>query len=175
MVKKNKAIFFDRDGTLIKTLVSKNNTPIAIKNYKQLRFENNSKLVIERFQKKYLIFIITNQPDVSRGKNLKKNVILINDIIKKKLKIDQVYTCYSDKDKNYMRKPNPGMIYKAQKKYKLNLSQSYVVGDRNKDILAGKKAKCKTVLINKRYNILSEIYPDFKIDNLKELLKIIKV
>ena len=175
MVKKNKAIFFDRDGTLIKTSISKKNIPIAIKNYEDIKFENNSNLVVKHFKKKYLIFIITNQPDVSRGKNLKKNVILINSIVKEKLGIKKIYTCYSDKDKNFMRKPNPGMIYKAQKEYNLNLKKSYVVGDRYKDILAGKRANCKTILINKKYNSSSQVEPDFKINNLKDLLKIIKV
>ena len=94
---------------------------------------------------------------------------------KKSLVLKKIYTCYSDKDKNFMRKPNPGMIYKAQKEYNLNLKKSYVVGDRYKDILAGKRANCKTILINKKYNSSSQVEPDFKINNLKDLLKIIKV
>ena len=51
MVKKNKAIFFDRDGTLIKTFISKKNIPIAIKNYEDIKFENNSNLVVKHFKK----------------------------------------------------------------------------------------------------------------------------
>ena len=175
MVKKNKAIFFDRDGTLIKTFVSKKNIPIAIKNIKDLRFVNYANLVINKLRHKYHIFIITNQPDVSRGKNTKKNVVLINSVIKKKLKIDKIFTSYSDNEKNFMRKPNPGMIYQAKKIYDLNLKKSYVVGDRCKDILAGKKSMCKTILINKKYNSKINIIPDFKINNLKDLLIIIKV
>ena len=175
MVKKNKAIFFDRDGTLIKTFVSKKNMPIAIKNIKDLRITNFASLVINKLRSKYYIFIITNQPDVSRGKNTKKNVILINSVIKKRLKIDKIFTSYSDNEKNFMRKPNPGMIYKAKKIYDLNLKKSYVVGDRCKDILAGKKSMCKTILINKKYNSKINIIPDFKINNLKDLLLIIKV
>jgi len=175
VVKKNKAIFFDRDGTLIKTFVSKKNIPIAIKNIKDLRFENYANLVINKLRHKYYIFIITNQPDVSRGKNTKKNVVLINSVIKTKLKIDKIFTSYSDNEKNFMRKPNPGMIYKAKKIYDLNLKKSYVVGDRCKDILAGKKSMCKTILINKKYNSKINIIPDFKINNLKDLLLIIKV
>ena len=74
-----------------------------------------------------------------------------------------------------MRKPNPGMILAAKKKFKLKLKKSYVVGDRDKDIIAGKKAKCRTILINKKYNNPKISNPDNTIKNFKELLTIIKV
>ena len=115
MVKINKAIFFDRDGTLIKTFVSKRNIPKAIKNPKDFKLLNNVKFVVNKLAKKYKIIVITNQPDVSRGKNSKKNVEQINLKLSHILKIDKIYTCYSSNDKNYMRKPNPGMILDAQK------------------------------------------------------------
>ena len=67
------------------------------------------------------------------------------------------------------------MIYKAKKKYNINLKKSFVVGDREKDILAGKRAKCKTILIHKNYNKNNLSKPDFLIKNLIEIFKIIKV
>ena len=72
MVKIKKAIFFDRDGTLIKNYTIKNNVPIAIRNLKDFCLTNNSFLVLEKLSKKFLLIVITNQPDVSRGKNSKK-------------------------------------------------------------------------------------------------------
>ena len=68
-----------------------------------------------------------------------------------------------------MRKPNPGMILAAKKKFKLKLKKSYVVGDRDKDIIAGKKAKCRTILINKKFQIL--IIPLKILKNYLQLLK----
>ena len=175
MVTRNRAVFFDRDGTLIKTFVSKKNIPIAIKYLKDFKLLKNVKTVVNKLSKKYLIIVITNQPDVSTGKNKKNNVTKINLKLKNLLKIDQIYTCYSDKDNNFMRKPNPGMIYKAKKKYNIKLKKSFVVGDREKDILAGKRAKCKTILIHKNYNKNNLSKPDFLIKNLIEIFKIIKV
>lgn len=169
-----KAVFFDRDGTLIKTFISKKNIPIAIRNHKDLKLLKNTKQVILKLSKKYLIIVITNQPDVSRGKNSRKNVIKINSELIKKLPITKVYTCFSDDDNNFMRKPNPGMIYSAKKKFNINLKKSFVVGDSHKDILAGKNAKCKTILLNKKYNNSKFSQPDFSIDKFNELLKIIK-
>ena len=64
MVKKLKAIFFDRDGTLIKTKLSKDNKPIAIKNIKELEIYQSVKKILNKLSKDYLIFLITNQPDV---------------------------------------------------------------------------------------------------------------
>tara|TARA_B100001741_G_C16201495_1_gene436079 strand:- start:36 stop:563 length:528 start_codon:yes stop_codon:yes gene_type:complete len=174
VVKNKKAIFFDRDGTLIKSFVSKKKQPVAIKKLKDFKLIKNVKFVVNQLSKKYYIIVITNQPDVSRGRNSKENVIKINLKLQEVLKIDKIYTSYSDNDKNYLRKPNPGMIYLAKKNFKLNLQNSYVVGDRDKDIFAGKKAKCKTVLIKKIYNNKNLSKPDFKIKNFKELLRIIK-
>ena len=60
------------------------------------------------------------------------------------------------------------MIYKSQKKFKLDLSKSFVIGDRWKDIGAGKKARCRTILIDKNYNELMKFKPNFKVKNLKK-------
>ena len=174
-MRKHKAIFFDRDGTLIKTFVSKNNTPIAIKKYKDFKLIKKTKSVIQKLSVKYLIIVITNQPDVSRGKNSMRNVIKINSELIKVLKINKVYTSYSDNDKNFMRKPNPGMIYLAKKQFNIDLKASFVVGDTHKDVLAGKKAKCKTILLKKKYNNFKFSQPDFAISDFDELLNIIKV
>lgn len=176
MVRRKKAIFFDRDGTLIETFFSKKKKiPLAIRNIKDFKIIKGSKKVIEKLSKKYLIIVITNQPDVSRGKNTKKNVIKINSKLMDCLKIDNIYTSYSSDDKNYMRKPNPGMIKFAKKKYDLNLKKSFVVGDTHKDIMAGKKANCKTILFKKTYNKNQILKPDYIIKNLKDLINIIKV
>lgn len=176
MVAYKKAVFFDRDGTLIETFFSKKKKiPIAIKHIKDLKIVKGSKEVINKLSKKYLILIITNQPDVSRGKNTRQNVIKINLKLKNVLKIDDIFTSYSSDDRNFMRKPNPGMIYLAKKKYKIKLEKSFVVGDTYKDILAGQKAKCQTILLKKKYNKLQKYKPDYVIKNLKDILKIIKV
>jgi len=169
-----KAVFFDRDGTLIKTFVKKNK-PLAINNIKDLKLFNNAKFVIDRLSKNYKIFIITNQPDVARGLNSKKNVIEINSKLKKLLSLNKIYTSYSSNDENYFRKPNPGMILKAKKEFNLNLKKSYVIGDREKDIIAGAKAGCKTILIKKSYNNHKTIKCSHLITKLKDILRIIKV
>ena len=105
MVAYKKAVFFDRDGTLIETFFSKKKKiPIAIKHIKDLKIVKGSKEVINKLSKKYLILIITNQPDVSRGKNTRQNVIKINLKLKNVLKIDDIFTSYSSDDRNFYEK-----------------------------------------------------------------------
>ncbi len=175
-MRRKKAVFFDRDGTLIETNFSKKKKiPLAIRDIKDFKIIKGCKKVIEKLSKKYLIIVITNQPDVSRGKNKKNNVIKINSKLMDCLKIDHIYTSYSSNDNNYMRKPNPGMIKVAKNKYNLNLKKSFVVGDTHKDIMAGKKANCKTVLLKKSYNKSQNLESDYIIENFKELMNIIQV
>ena len=63
--------------------------------------------------------MVTNQPDYERKQNTKKNIIEINNFIKKKLNLDDVYVCYSDNNSHKDRKPNSGMKFKAKKNIKL--------------------------------------------------------
>ena len=174
MVKKRKAVFLDRDGTIIKTKISKTNKPLAIKNLKDCKIFPSTFKILKKLKKKYLIFIITNQPDVARKKNLKKNVIEINRYLKKKLPIKKIYTCYCDNNKCKFRKPNIGMLQNASKKYNIDLTKSFVVGDRWKDIESGKRAKCKTIFIDKKYNEKLRSRPNYFIKNLFQLNKIFK-
>ena len=174
MVKINKAIFFDRDGTLIKTNISKFNTPLAVKTKKEIKIYKSVKPILNKLKKKYLIFVITNQPDVARKKNTKKNVDEINKYLMKKLPIKKTYTCYCSKNICKYKKPKPGMIFKASKIYNIDLKKSYVVGDRWKDINAGSAAKCKTIFINKNYSEKIRKKPLYVLGNFEEITKIIK-
>ena len=174
MVKKIKAIFFDRDGTIIKTKISKDKKPIAIKSLEECKMFNETIKILNKLKKNYLIFVITNQPDVARKKNSKKNVNEINKYLKIQLPIKRIYTCYCDNNKCKYRKPNIGMLKDASKKYKIDLKKSFVIGDRWRDIEAGKKAKCKTIFIDKKYSEKLKSKPDYSIKKLDQLKKIFK-
>ncbi len=174
MVKKRSAIFFDRDGTIIRSKLSKTRRPIAIKILSECKIFPSAKKIFNKLKKEFLIFVITNQPDVYRKKNLKKNVIEINNFIKRELPINKIYTCFCDKKRCKYRKPNIGMLIDASKKYKIDLTKSFVIGDRWRDIKAGKKAKCKTIFINKNYNEKLKNKPDYTINSLYQLNKIFK-
>lgn len=148
----NRAIFLDRDGVLIQALKYKKK-PHSIRKFKDIKILKNVKETLRILREKFLLIMITNQPDVSRKKIKKKTVIRINKFLKKKLGLRDVYVCYHDNmDICECRKPKPGMILKAQKKWKINLRKSYLIGDRNIDIQAGVSAGCKNFFINYKYN-----------------------
>ena len=169
----NKAIFFDRDGVLIEAPTIKR-LPKSVKKLAEIKMCKGIKKICKFYKKKYLLIMITNQPDFSRKKNTKKNINEINDYLKKKLNLDYIFTCFCKDNKCKNRKPNPGMILNGAKKFKLDLSKSFVIGDRWKDIGAGKKANCKTILIDKNYNELMKFKPNFKVKDLQKIYKIIK-
>ena len=174
----NKAVFLDRDGTINE--LSLNTKSTSPKKLKDLRLKKNI-LTISKYlkKKKYLLLMITNQPDVSRGINTKKNVNEINNYIKKKINLDDIYVCFSKNDKNFRRKPNPGMLIEAKKKWKINMKKSFIIGDRMKDMIAGKKVGLKTILFSKKkinkttIDTYGDIVINYEIKSLRKIYKLI--
>ena len=171
---KKKCIFFDRDGTLIDIPKHKFSKPKSFNNLNQVHLRKEVIEVCSLLKKKYLLMLFTNQPDVTRRKNSKINVENINLFLKKKLYLDNILVNYSDNEEDYFRKPNPGMLFYAEKKFDIDLKNSYVVGDRWRDIDAGSAAKCKTIFIDKNYSEKLNCRPDFIVKNIKQILKFIK-
>jgi len=164
-----KAIFLDRDGTLNKVYIE-NGLPISPSSLNKFKIIKGVKKSINRLKKlNFLCILITNQPDVFRGKISKKTVVKMNSYIKKKIKLDDMFVCYHDNEHNCnCRKPKPGLLVKASKKWKIDLNKSFMIGDRWKDILAGKKVGCKTIFINNNYKNDKKVKADF---TFKSLLK----
>ena len=171
---KKKCIFFDRDGTLIDTPDHKSLKPKSFNNLNQLHLRKNVIEVCSFLKKNYLLMLFTNQPDVSRGENSKINVENINLFLQKKLQLDNILVNYSDNENDYFRKPNPGMLFYAEKKFGIDLKNSYVVGDRWRDIDAGVAANCKTIFIDKNYSERLNYKPDFIVKNIKQILRFIR-
>lgn len=180
----NKAVFLDRDGTIIEKKTGEYITGI-----KNVRIYHDSAKAIRLLNKEFLVIIITNQPQVAKGlcteEDVKKiNSYIINKLRKDGAKIDSVFYCphHLDKDKYGIkckcRKPEIQMVLKAKNKFGINLPKSYFVGDTTTDIKTGKNSGCKTILLktgdggtDNRYSVK----PDFVCDNLlsaaKKILK----
>ena len=169
----NRAIFFDRDGIIIKAPV-KNGYPKATKTISKIKIIPGIKKICKSLKKKFKLIMITNQPDVAKKENTKKTVIIINDYLKSYLGLDSVYVCYSNNEESKDRKPNPGMILKAKKKYNLNLKHCYVIGDRWRDIDAGHNAHCKTIFVDYKYKEKLRSKPDFTTNKVANIMQYIK-
>jgi len=181
MKDKNKSVFLDRDGVI--NLKSPEGD--YIKKWDEFRFLPGVIEALGRLnQAGYLIMIITNQRGIAKGlmteEDLKEIHAKMSEEIKKSgTKIDGIYYCpHSEEDHCNCRKPKIGLFLEAKKDHHIEMGKSYLVGDSESDILAGRRAGCKTILINrklKKYNILTEkvIKCDFMVNNLSEAINVI--
>jgi len=98
------------------------------------------------------IVVVTNQPDVARGISTLSDVQEINNYIGALLSVDHFYTCFhDDSDQCNCRKPKNGLILKAAADLNLDLRNSYMVGDRWRDIEAGQTSGCICYFIDYSY------------------------
>ena len=159
---KQKAIFLDRDGTINKYVG-------FLRNEKEFELLDGVATAIRDINSSgYLCIVVTNQPVIARGEvsfeeleviHHKKDTILGLE----GAYIDGLYFCPHHPHKGYegeiaelkfdceCRKPKPGMLLKAAEDFNIDLSQSFMIGDSESDIKAGRAVGCKTVLIGERY------------------------
>lgn len=96
----------------------------------------------------FLLIVVTNQPDVARGWTTRESVELINGRIRDLLPIDDIEICFhTNIDQCFCRKPLPGMLLEAAKRWDIDLSRSFMIGDRYGDVSAGLQAGCQTFLV----------------------------
>lgn len=153
-----RAIFLDRDGTINKYVG-------FLRNAEEFELTDGAAEAIAKInQSEYLAIVVTNQPVVARGEVTTEEL----DTIHKKMEtllgqsgayINGLYYCPHHPDKGYdgeipelkldcdCRKPKPGMIYRAERDFHIDLYESWVIGDSKSDIQTGINAGCKTILI----------------------------
>jgi D-glycero-D-manno-heptose 1,7-bisphosphate phosphatase len=142
-----KAIFLDRDGTLIIDKIYLNN-PDKIE-YLPHVFEALKKLA----KAGYIFIVVTNQSGVARGLVQIENIEEIHRRISHAFELQGVsfagyyYAPFSVESNHWMRKPNPGMLEKAASDHQIDLKQSWMIGDRMSDIVAGHAAGCRSILL----------------------------
>ena len=169
------AIFLDRDGIINRAIVrdGKPHPPGKLDEMELLPWTIHS---FPRFRVAgYMLIGITNQPDVARGKQSREEVEAMNAWIQQRLPLQEIFTCYhDDRDGCDCRKPKPGLILRAANKHGLNLSQSWMIGDRWKDIAAGQAAGVKTIFVDYHYSEPYHSNPaDYVVENTEQINDII--
>jgi len=155
---KQRAIFLDRDGTI-------NIYKGFLRNINDFELIQGIGDAIQRINEQgYLAIVVTNQPVIARGELSKEELEEIHNRMETELGregayLDGIYVCPHHPDKGYegevvglkidcaCRKPKPGMLLCAEKDFNINLEESWMVGDRESDIKAGRAAGCKTALV----------------------------
>jgi D-sedoheptulose 7-phosphate isomerase len=167
---KQPAVFLDRDGVINRAYV-RDGKPCSPPTVEDLEILPGVPEALRDLKAHgYKLLVVTNQPDVGRGKQTQESLDEMHRDLRAKLPLDDIFVCtHTEKDNCPCRKPLPGMLLDGAKKYNIDLAASFMVGDRWKDIDAGYNAGCRTILID--YGYLErppDHAPDLKVRSLRE-------
>jgi D-glycero-D-manno-heptose 1,7-bisphosphate phosphatase len=136
----------------------------------------------------YLLFLVSNQPSYAKGKTSMENIQTVHKKLELYLKANEVefteyYYCYHHPDgvipeytcECHCRKPSPFFLKNAARKYLLDMTLSWMVGDQDFDIFCGQRGGVKTILVNEKHsaNKRGKSFPDYIARNLEEAAQII--
>lgn len=172
----NRAVFLDRDGVLNFPVVRSGlpYPPQTLPEF-QLYPEVPEACSMLR-QAGFLLILVTNQPDIGRGTQTLSIMEAMHERLQETIPLDRIEICTAaddDAQDAHRRKPAPGMLFDAAKALNIDLSRSYMVGDRWRDIDAGHAAGCVTIFITRGYAEALRQLPNHQADNLLEVAKLI--
>lgn len=165
-----RAVFFDRDGVLNQAHV-RDGKPYPPAGVEELKiFSHVAPLLRQLKQRGFHLVVVTNQPDVGRGKQTAEAVEAIHRAIGEALPIDAFFSCFhDDRDGCDCRKPKPGMLVQAARKFDIDPHRSYMIGDRWRDMDAAAAIGCRTVWIDYRYDERGpSLAPDARVASIDE-------
>ncbi|MEM4216722.1 MAG: HAD family hydrolase [Candidatus Methanomethylicaceae archaeon] len=163
------AVFLDRDGVLIRAIVcdGKPCPPSSLTELEILPGVPEACNMLH--QAGFLLIVVSNQPDVARGTQQREVVEAINHVLRSQLPLDDILVCYHDDgDHCLCRKPEPGLLLQAAQDWDIDLTASFMVGDRWRDIEAGRRAGCRTIFIDRDYAEKKPDCPDHRVTSLVE-------
>jgi D-glycero-D-manno-heptose 1,7-bisphosphate phosphatase len=169
-IRAGRAVFLDRDGVLNLPVV-RDGKPFPPASVEELRLYPDAFAALARLKKAgYRLVVVTNQPDVARGTTERAAVEAINGAIGAALGVGDFLVCWhDDADRCECRKPKPGLLIDGAERFGIDLSRSFMIGDRWRDIDAGAAAGCRTVLIDRGYRERApEHAPDFRAASIAE-------
>ena len=173
------AVFLDRDGVLNRPVV-RDGLPYPPDTVEEFALYDDVPAGCARLKAAgFLLVVATNQPDVGRGTQSRETVEAIHAAMRTALpEIDRVEVSYdpggnSDGPDAPRRKPRPGMLLDAADALRISLSQSYMIGDRWRDIDCGHAAGCATIFIDRGYRESLRQPPTFTVGSFAEAVEVI--
>ena len=167
-------VFLDRDGVILKPSEDSGKS-YAIKQYSEFEYYEDARESLNQLVKyASYIFVITNQPDLNSGKLTYKNLRKIHNRLRKDLPISDIFFCPHTTSNNCIcRKPKIGLFQAAENKWRFLDKDSWMVGDRDIDIQAGKAFGCRNIFIDRGWKDEAGVGADFKVRSLREAIEII--
>lgn len=150
---KKRAVFLDRDGVINRAIV-RNGQPCSPVRIEETEIMPDAECALALLKRhRFLLIVVTNQPDVPRGSATRTAVESIHQFLSAKLPLDDFFVCYHDDSDNCeCRKPKPGLLMDAAQTHNIDLARSYLIGDRWRDIEAGWAAGCGTIWMQQDYD-----------------------
>lgn len=170
----NRAVFLDRDGVINEATV-REGRPYPPANLEQFKLLPGVPEAIKSLRGAgFKIIVVTNQPDVATGVQGREVVEAMHDKLRDLGLCDDIKVCYhTGPDGCECRKPKPGMLFEAAREWQIDLSNSFMVGDRWRDVAAGKAAGCFTYFIDYEYQEQRPDGPDALVGSLEEAGRLI--
>jgi D-glycero-D-manno-heptose 1,7-bisphosphate phosphatase len=153
---KNACVFLDRDGVLNEPVI-RNGRPYSPSSASELKICRDALTACAKLKAAgFLLVVITNQPDVGRGKIEQSVAEEINRRLAAAIPVlDRIETCMHAGERYGercdCRKPKPGMLLRAAQALQLDLRRSFVIGDRWRDIGCARAAGCRAIFIDRCY------------------------
>ena len=120
----------------------------------------------------FLLFAVTNQPDIRRGLLDPAVLDAMSDRLRASLPLREVLACpHDDRDACACRKPKPGMLVDLAARWAVDLDRSFMIGDQDRDMACGRAAGCRTIQLTKGYN--TGAGADFRVTDLAEAAAIV--
>lgn len=172
---KNRAVFLDRDGTLNKVVI-RDGIPFPPAEVSEFELLAGVKDALRIFKSQgYIPIVVTNQPDFARGTASLVQIESLNNMIRRSLNIEHIYTClHDDQEDCHCRKPKPGLLLQAANELNIELTASIMVGDRWRDVQAGQAAGCSCYYIDCNYSESKPLQPFERVQSLFEAAKLVR-
>ncbi len=169
-----RAVFLDRDGVLTRSL-TRDGRPYAPRSIGEFELLPGTAEALTALKAAgFLRIVVTNQPDVAAGTLDMAVLEEMHHRLRVWLPLDAIKVCcHQDRDNCLCRKPKPGMLHEAAREFCVDLPQSFMVGDRWRDVSAGKAAGCRTIFIDCGYQEDLRDPPDYTVKSLAEASQII--
>lgn len=169
-----RAVFLDRDGVINRSVVrnGKSFPPATPEEFELLPDAAETMRALRA--RGLLVIVVTNQPDVRTGVQTLETVEKMHRVLLDAALCDDVKACFHvDADDCHCRKPKPGMLLDAARERNIDLANSFMVGDRWRDIEAGNAAGCRSFFIDYRYDERRPAPPFTVVESLADAGKII--
>ena len=169
----NRAVFLDRDGVVNHAIVraGKPFPPASVSELVINAQAIDGLPLLKRLG--FRLIVVTNQPDVGRGTTSMDTVQDIHHALRAELPIDDFFVCcHDDGDGCPCRKPKPGLLLQAAGQHAIQLENSFLIGDRWRDIDAGYRAGVRTALIDYGYQERGPDHePDVRVKSLSQAIQ----